>query len=151
MKPSLSPLLVAALLVTDQVNAAPIGSAFTYQGVLAASGVAANGSFNFEFWLYDAPVSGNAAGPVALSGVPVTNGLFTVDLDFGPGAFDGSARWLEIRVQGAGDPGFTTLAPRTQVRTSPYALLAGTVLDGAITSSKIANGAVGARSWRRGR
>jgi N-acetylneuraminic acid mutarotase len=72
----------------------------------------------------------------------VANGLFTVDLDFGPGAFDGNARWLEIRVQGAADPSFTTLAPRTPVRPSPYALLAGTVLDGAITSSKIANGAV---------
>ncbi len=150
MKPSLSPLLAAALLFTGQVNAAPIGSAFTYQGVLAASGVAANGSFNFEFWLYDAPVNGNAAGPVALSGVPVKNGLFTVDLDFGPGAFDGNARWLEIRVQGAGDPGFTTLAPRAQVRTSPYALLAGTVLDGAITSSKIANGAVGSAQLAAG-
>jgi len=45
-------------------------------------------------------------------------------------------------VQGVGDPGFITLAPRTQVRPSPYALLASTVLDGAITSSKIANGSI---------
>jgi N-acetylneuraminic acid mutarotase len=151
MKPRLFFFAVILLSFGGRVRSAPLGSAFTYHGVLALAGNAANGTFNFEFRLYDAPVSGNITGPVVVANsLGVTNGLFTVDLDFGAAAFDGNARWLEIRVQGAGDPGFTTLAPRTQVRPSPYALLAGTVLDGAITSSKIANGAVGSAQLATG-
>src|SRR5258705_1554037 len=150
MKPRFLLFAVIFLSFGGRVRSAPLGSAFTYHGVLATSGGAANGTFNFEFRLYDAPVSGNATGPVVINSLGVTNGLFTVDLDFGAAAFDGNARWLEIRVQGLGDPGFTTLAPRTQVRPSPYALLSSTVLDGAITSSKIANGAVGSAQLANG-
>jgi N-acetylneuraminic acid mutarotase len=150
MKPPFLFFAVILLSFGGRVRSAPLGSAFTYHGVLASGGSAAGGTFNFEFRLYDAPLNGNTTGPVVANSLGVTNGLFAVDLDFGAAAFDGNARWLEIRVQGAGDPGFTTLAPRTQVRPSPYALLASTVLDGAITSSKIANGAVGSAQLANG-
>src|SRR5439155_19996377 len=67
------------------------------------------------------------------------NGLFTANLDFGAGVFDGSARWLEINV--AGD----TLIPRAQVLPSPYALyaaVAATVTNSAIASAQLATNAV---------
>jgi hypothetical protein len=51
--------------------------------------------------------------------VVVTNGQFMVPLDFGPGAFNGEARWLAITVQG------TPLSPRQEVRAAPYALALG--------------------------
>jgi hypothetical protein len=53
----------------------------------------------------------------------VSNGLFTVTLDFGPGVFTGPARWLEIgvRTNGSISP-HTALAPRQAVTATPYAL-----------------------------
>jgi hypothetical protein len=52
----------------------------------------------------------------------VTNGLFTVQLDFGAGAFQGDARWLQIAVKCAGDASYTTLSPRQPLTPAPYAL-----------------------------
>ena len=63
------------------------------------------------------------AGPITNSPVGVTNGLFTVTLDFGDGVFTGDARWLDIGVRTNGGTGdFTTLAPRQAVTPAPYAL-----------------------------
>ena len=62
-----------------------------------------------------------------------------MDLDFGAGAFNGSARWLEINVDG------DTLTPRVQVLPSPYALfvaVAATVTNGAIMNAQLAGNAV---------
>jgi hypothetical protein len=56
----------------------------------------------------------------------VSNGLFTVTLDFGSGVFDGNARWLEIAVRTNGASDFVTLAPRQPLTPTPYAMLAGT-------------------------
>jgi hypothetical protein len=57
---------------------------------------------------------------------PVSDGLFTVELDFGSDIFSGDALWLEVSVApGGGD--FTTLSPRQPLNAAPYALYA---LDG---------------------
>jgi N-acetylneuraminic acid mutarotase len=124
-------------------------TAFTYQGRLNDGGSAANGIYDLRFAIYDAAtVGGRVAGPVTNSPVTVSNGLFTVTLDFGASAFDGGARWLEIGVRPNGSASdFTTLSPRQPLTPTPYALYAltaGTVPDGAITSSKLASGAAAA-------
>jgi hypothetical protein len=94
----------------------------TYQGSLNDSNLPATGNYDFEFALYDALNAGNQIGPVQLrNGVAVANGIFTVKLDFGA-AFPGAARFLEIRVRAAGQPGITVLAPRQPVDSSPYAI-----------------------------
>ena len=50
-----------------------------------------------DFSLFNTNTSGVAvAGPVTNNGVIVTNGLFTVLIDFGPGVFTGETNWLEI-------------------------------------------------------
>lgn len=95
---------------------------FTYQGSLNDSGSPANGSYDFEFALFDASTDGFQQGStVTLNGVAVTNGVFSVPLDFGD-QFPGDDRYLEIRVRPAGAPGITILAPRQMLTSTPYAV-----------------------------
>jgi hypothetical protein len=53
--------------------------------------------------------------------VPVTEGIFTAELDFGA-VFDGTALYLEIGVRpdGSADP-YTTLSPRQSLTAAPFA------------------------------
>ena len=75
------------------------GTAFTYQGQLQNNGSPASGTYNLTFSLFNTDTSSVAvAGPVTNNGVIVTNGLFTVLIDFGPGVFTGQTNWLEISV-----------------------------------------------------
>ncbi len=102
-----------------------LGAAFTYQGRLTnASGAPANGEYDFEFKLYDA-LSGasQVGGTVVQNNVTVTDGLFTVQLDFG-NVFDGTALYLEIGVRPAGGGTYATLTPRLALTAAPYALYA---------------------------
>ena len=124
-------ILVLALgLIVCLANvseAAPMGSAFTYQGHLYDANHVANGEYDFQFKLYDANVAGGQAGSdVNKPDVDVIDAYFTVELDFG-GVFDGNERWLEIGVR----PGeledpceYTALQPRQEVTPTPYAIYA---------------------------
>src|SRR5204862_4770211 len=80
------------------LHGAPLpGSAFTYQGRLNRNGTPASGEYDLQFVLRDAATAGRQiGGAVALAPVAVSNGLFTVTLDFGSAACEGSPRWLEI-------------------------------------------------------
>lgn len=104
--------------------AAPLGTAFTYQGELQDQSQAANGVYDFSFRLFDGPnpLSDNPVGtPVAVNGVDVVDGIFTVELDFGASPFTGEARWLEISVARTGGS-LTTLSPTQPLTAVPYAL-----------------------------
>ena len=71
------------------------GSAFTYQGSLTVSASPASGNYDMEFYLRDAASGGNPVGTTnTIAPVAVSNGLFTVTLDFGGGIFDGNSSWL---------------------------------------------------------
>jgi hypothetical protein len=99
----------------------PLPTAFTYQGQLKEGGVPANGAYDFVFTLFDAPSGPAQVGSdVPVNNWTVSNGLFTLGLDFGVDAFNGQARWLEIAVGPPGEP-LTTLAPRQQITATPYA------------------------------
>jgi len=93
MKTKLTQYLMAALLgiaLTSNLHAQ--SSAFTYQGQLTANGSPVSGIYDLQFTMYDADSGGSAlAGPLTNSAVPVSSGVFTVALDFGPGVFDGVA------------------------------------------------------------
>ena len=68
----------------------------------------------------------------------VTNGLFTVTLDFG-GVFTGNPAWLAIAVRTNGSTNFTALNPLQELTPTPYAVFAGTAgnLSGTLTSAQI--------------
>ena len=103
-----------------------LSNAFTYQGHLAKDGAFANGSYDFRFILYDAEVGGSQAGNIVTEeNLTVIEGFFTVMLDFGPGALNGDARYLEIAVRDGGSTGsYTTLSPRQMLAATPYATYA---------------------------
>jgi hypothetical protein len=103
-------------------------TSFSYQGRLTESGVPANGNYDLEFRLWGAVSGGTQVSPaITNSMVAVSNGVFTVDLNFGGGMFDGSARWLSIGLRAAGAVvTFTPLTPRQPITAAPYALYAMT-------------------------
>lgn len=103
----------------------PVGTAFTYQGQLQNNGTPQNGPCDLRFRLYDASSGGNQIGATqTVSGVSVANGLFTVPIDFGAGAFTGSARWLETALTCPSGGAFTTLSPRQAMSPAPNAIFA---------------------------
>src|SRR5262245_24236974 len=100
-----------------------VTSGFTYQGRLKNGGSPANGQYDLVFKLYDALAAGSQVGsPITITNQTVTEGLFTVQLDFGPSVFWGEARWLEIAARVSGGGSFTTLSPRQPLTAAPYAL-----------------------------
>ncbi len=105
------------------VDAAVMGTAFTYQGRFVSGGSPANGAYDFEFKLFDALTAGNQIGSTVLKGaVDVNDGYFTATLDFDSGAFSGTARWLQIGVRPNGSGTYTTLTPRHELTPNAYAL-----------------------------
>jgi len=114
------------------------GTAFTYQGRLNDVSGPANGRYDFQFTLYDADAAGAIMGAALTNAATgVSNGLFTVTLDFGAGVFNGESRWLEIGVRTNGGGAFAGLSPRQPVTASPYALYAPNA--GAAANAGIAN------------
>jgi len=121
--------MVLAAVGGFAVRAADIDTAFSYQGSLERpAGTPLDGvSCDFRFGLWNAPAGGSQQGvsPQTKIGVAVTAGVFTVpDLDFGTGAINGAARWLEIEVQCPPDVGFTLLSPRVELTPAPHAIRA---------------------------
>ncbi|MHB9032580.1 MAG: hypothetical protein ACYC6L_05995, partial [Anaerolineae bacterium] len=107
---------------------AVLGTAFTYQGHLTDGGAPANGSYDLQFKLFDAAAGGAQVGSTLERGdVAVTDGVFSVLLDFGAAAFAGSARYLEAGVRpGASTGAYTVLTPRQELTAAPYALYSRT-------------------------
>ncbi len=108
----------------DKLCAAPLGTAFTYQGTLENAGGPVTAACDFRFRLYDDDTGPTEVAPSqAKTAVAVSGGVFTVpDLDFGPGVFDGSARWLAIEVCCPSACSPQPLAPRVELTPAPLAL-----------------------------
>jgi len=153
-------LLASTWMLGVQLAAAQ-GTAFTYQGRLTDDYSPANGLYDLRFAIYDAASGGSTVGsPLTNSMTTVTNGLFTVTLDFGASVFTGAERWLEIGVRAYEGGAFTALSPRQPITPTPYAIRAanfsgpvdagqltgiispGHIGAGSIDSTKLAAGAV---------
>ncbi len=104
---------------------------FTYQGQLKQQGLPVTEIVDMRFALYDlADAETPIADPIVFDGqtnaaVPVSNGLFTVELDFGPGALQ-LGQWLEVQVRSPHDLSdigpYTALTPRQHITAAPFAL-----------------------------
>jgi len=98
-------------------------ASFTYQGKLTDSGLAANGSYQMQFALFDAASGGNQIGAsVTNPAVQISNGIFTVSLDFGANAFSGAGCFLQISVFSTATSSLVVLNPRQAVTSAPYSI-----------------------------
>lgn len=124
--------VLALLLVGGPLGArqegALVATAFTYQGELRDGGAPAEGTYDFQFRLWDGPDSETASqigSTVTMNAVAVEAGRFTVSLDFGD-VFDGEERYLQIAVRPSGSGGaYTELEPLQRLSATPYAIHAG--------------------------
>ena len=102
-------------------------TAFTYQGKLNDGANPANAGYDMQFRLFDLAGAGQGTqqgATITISPVAVSNGNFAVSLDFGAAVFaSGADRFLEISLRPAGNTGgYTSLAPRQKLTSSPYAV-----------------------------
>ena len=154
-KISLTSTWLILFLLTSATGFAQTTS-FTYQGRLIDGGTPANGTYEIQFTLWDATAGGTQQpqpAPIVITraNVQVSAGAFTVQpLDFGANGFPGADRYLEISVRrNALDP-FTTLSPRQQITSTPYAIrsLTAATADTATNASQL--GSVDAARFVRG-
>lgn len=135
--------LIRLILTTFTVLFLPFLTAaqtneFTYQGKLTDSGTA-SGTYDFEFRLCDsgsAIIPCNPALPtIQRLGVPVTNGIFTVTLNYDTAYFLlGADRYLQISVRRNSGEAWTQLSPRQKITSSPYSIksLSATTADNSL-------------------
>jgi hypothetical protein len=114
-------LIIASLVLgcPGPTAFAQFDTTFTYQGRLIQGGEPVTGTVNLSFRLYNAAAGGSQVAPEIDKlgfGDFSEGGEFTVQLDFGSGPFNGSERWLEVRVNGA------SLSPRQQITGTPYSI-----------------------------
>ncbi len=109
--------------------AAPMGTAFTYQGQLNDGGKPADGVYDFQFRLLDRNDSDSTQLGITLKvdDHNVIDGYLEFKLDFGGTMYDGNDVWLEMGVRDGAlsDPcKYTVMYPLHEVTPTPYSLYA---------------------------
>ena len=140
-------ILIAIGLLAANLNLSfAQGTAFTYQGRLSSGTTGVTGLFDFRFAAFDAASSGSQVGStVNATAVGVTNGLFTVTLDFGANVFSGASRYLDLAARTNGSAvAFVSMTPRQPLTPTPYAVLAASANTLAGTFSGDVTGTQGA-------
>ncbi len=138
---------ISVLRATSQTERIPqatnVGTAFTYQGQLSDGGSPANGTYDFQFELWDSAESGSQIGLTqTVENLVVTNGLFSTSLDFGEDRFIDDARFLAIHVRPAGSGDYVALSPLQELTPVPYAISLRE--EGLLRKSVVAAGRVNA-------
>lgn len=135
--PALTLAVAANRLRAQQV----LGAGFTYQGQLQNNGVLVDKQLvDLQFSLYQDPGGSNLiGGPVSVSQVGVTNGLFVATVDFGQSPFTGNASWLGIAARFSGGGSFQALTPLQELTPAPNAVFASsaTALLGRLPASQL--------------
>lgn len=128
--------IVVCLMIPEMLNAqTPLSPGFNFQGRYEKDGAPVDdGAVNLRFSLWNAagsgipPVGGGQIGASQIvANIPVQKGVFTVILnasgEFGPEAFNGEERWLQIEdCIDAGCGSLSILSPRQPVVGTPYSL-----------------------------
>jgi len=137
-------LLFSILMLLALPAFSQIGTTFTYQGRLYDSGLPASGSYQLRITPFTEAEGGSAlAAPVTTEVLTVTEGVFTVQLDFGPAVFLDGPVWLEIEVDSP-TTDFVLLTPRQPVTPTPFAISASSVAVDGVDRSAIQDGSVNA-------
>lgn len=125
MKTPLPILFLAFELLAGISRVAAQGTEFMYQGRLNDGGSPASGNYDFTFALFDNSGTnrGQIGDTLAKPDVGVTNGFFSVTLDFG-GVFAGTSSWLAIAVRTNGSAAYEPLSPLQALAPTPYAIFA---------------------------
>jgi len=121
------------LMMAASVWAGTIPSQITYQGTLKQSGLPATGTKTMLFRLTNQDgtqvywSSGNQS-------VAVANGLFSAQLSPTGVDWQNVTPYIEVSIEGQ------QLSPREPVAASVYAMMSQSIVDGAVTPSKVASG-----------
>lgn len=98
----------------------PTPTAFTYQGKLNPG---VTGPINARFSVWQSVSSSNIAmrllGPLSVSAIPVNQGVFTANVDFGKSLPGDRALWLEVEIESPAGSGFVKLTPRQPLTVPP--------------------------------
>lgn len=104
-------------------SAVPPENGFGYQGQLNQDGMPVDGTRDLRFRLYDDAVAGNLVGTVELFDLVVTEGLFSVNLDFGVTPWVTNEQlWLEVEAGPADGMQNYEIIARMKLSAVPYAL-----------------------------
>ena len=123
MKAIIQNVLITLLIPISFTIADAQTAAFTYQGKLTENNQPANGTYQMQFGLYDAPAGGNQIGVTQTNAaVIVANGTFAIELNFGGASFTGAARYLQVGVFSTATNAFVELDPRQQITSAPYSV-----------------------------
>ena len=132
-------ILALFTLASELSTARAQGATFVYQGQLNNNGSPANGIYDFEFSLSNAPSGGSQVGSTVTElALGVTNGMFTTTIDFGD-VFTGNPVWLAISVRSNGMRNYADLTPLQPLTPVPYAIFANTAsnLSGSVASANV--------------
>ena len=111
----LSVALAAALLFGA---GSTLAATFTYHGTLLDSGKPAEGTYDIELTLYTAPSGGHViGGPMVMFKVPVHEGRFSTQADFGPLTKSVNQAYVSVRVRSANQEDYVSLNTRALVDT----------------------------------
>lgn len=122
-------LLMACALAFGNFSAqAQTPTVITYQGRLTDQNAPATGQYDLRFIVYTQDIGGAQQGSIAtLDNVMVTDGVFTVQLDFGGTApfISSTGLFIETSIRpGASGGAYTILSPRQPLTATPYAVKA---------------------------
>lgn len=121
--------LVTVAGICFSAVAGPLGTGFTYQGRIERDGAALDGvTVQLQFELWTDPNGGSQVGNASFATTMVVDGVFSTTVnaadEFGPLAFIGEERWLQISVRESPQDPFSALTPRQELSASPQALFA---------------------------
>ena len=140
-------LLFVLLIWGASAVLAAVPAEINYQGSIEDLSGPVDGTLTMTFRLFDADVAGTIVWEEAQS-VLVNQGIYNVILGTGTlnpsygsleeAVFENDDLWLEIQVAGEAD----AMAPRQKITSVGFAMRAGSVSDGTITATMLANEAV---------
>lgn len=99
-------LCAAALVLGPAVSASASPTTFNYQGQLSGAAEHASGRYDLKLCL----ATGSKSGCQEFAAVPVSDGEFSVKLDFGPDSFEKSDHAISIAYRAAGSTAPYTLS-----------------------------------------